>query len=322
VAVVAAGLGGADGIAVVPHTAAIGLPDAFARRIARNTQLILLEESNLAQVADPAAGAGGLESLTHELCVTAWSLFQEIEKAGGAAAALEQGLIQAMVAAVRAERDKAVAQRRDALTGTSEFPNISETPAEVLIPSPLVPSPSPPLGGEGAGSGALPEPFPRIAPLPCGRLAEPFEALRDASDGMLETTGARPKIFLANLGSLADFTARATYARNFFEAGGIEAVTNDGFGSRAEMLAAFNASGAGLACLCASDEVYAAEAAGAADALRAAGAVHVYLAGRPGQSEAALRAAGVGTFIYVGCDVVATLMAAHGILHRGIDRSI
>jgi methylmalonyl-CoA mutase len=149
-------------------------------------------------------------------------------------------------------------------------------------------------------------------PLPCRRLAEPFEALRDASDRILAATGTRPKIFLANLGRLADFTARATWAKNFFEAGGIAAVTNDGFASREAMLAAFKTSGTGLVCLCGSDETYAAEATGAAEALRAAGATHVHFAGRPGPSEAALRAAGVGTFIYVGCDVVATLTAALG----------
>jgi methylmalonyl-CoA mutase len=303
VAVAAAGLGGADSLTVVPHTAAIGLPDGFARRIARNTQLILLEESNLARVADPAAGAGGPESLTHDLCVTAWALFQEIEKAGGAAAALAQGLIQAKVAAVRAEREKAVARRMDALTGTSEFPDVAETQVEVLAPSPLVP-----------GTAVVPPAVP--APLPCRRLAEPFEALRDASDRILTTTGARPKIFLANLGRLADFTARATYAKNFFEASGIEAVTTDGFASREDMLAAFKASGARLACLCGSDEVYAAEAVSAAEALRTTGVAHIYLAGRPGPSEeAVLRAAGVASFIFIGCDVVATLTAAHDILH-------
>src|SRR5215470_204351 len=169
VAVVAAGLGGADSIAVVPHTAAIGLPDHFARRIACNTQLILLEESNLAKVGDPAAGAGGLESLTRELCMAAWSLFQEIEKAGGAAIALEQGLIQAKVAAVRTERETAIALRKDALTGTSEFPDMAAAPVEVLAPSPLLRSPCPQRGGEKSA-------------LPCLRLAEPFEALRDASD--------------------------------------------------------------------------------------------------------------------------------------------
>jgi methylmalonyl-CoA mutase len=360
-AVVSAGLGGADSIAVLPHTAAIGLPDGFARRIARNTQLILLEESNIAKVADPAAGSGGLESLTHELCVTAWSLFQDIEKAGGAAAALERGLIQAKVAAVRAEREKAIARRKDALTGTSEFPDLAEQAAAVLEMAPLA-SPSPlsapsPLVGEGRGGGAggygtsahnrttpTPDPSPaelaytqgsatsssdrsragptsvgggekkEFAALPCRRLAEPFEALRDAADRMLKNSGARPKIFLANLGRLADFTPRATYAKNFFEAGGIAAVTNDGFASHEDMLAAFKASGAKLACMCASDEVYAGEAVEAAKALGVAGAKHIYLAGRPGEMEASLKAAGVGTFIYVGCDVVATLTAAHGML--------
>jgi len=311
VAVVAAGLGGADSIAVVPYTAAIGLPDHFARRIARNTQLILLEESNLAKVADPAAGAGGPESLTHELCVAAWSLFQEIEQAGGAAAALERGLIQAMVAAVRAERERAIARRKDALTGTSEFPDIAEMPVEVSAASPLVPSPSPRKRGEGEGG--------RRTPLPCLRLAEPFEALRDASDRVLDRTGARPKIFLANLGRLADFTARATYVKNFFETGGIAAVTNDGFASHEEMLSSFNASGASLACLCSSDAVYGTEAAAVASALREAGAKHVYMAGRPGELEPMLRAAGVGTFIHVGCDLLATLTAAYAILN--LERS-
>ena len=294
VAVVAAGLGGADAITVLPFTAASGLPDAFARRIARNTQLVLLEESHLAKVSDPAAGSGGIEDLTGQLCTAAWTLFQEIEAAGGADAALAQGLIQRKVAATRTEREKNVARRRDALTGTSEFPNIHEAAVHVLGVAPR------PSGGERS-----PLALPRI------RLAEPFEALRDASDRMLSAQGARPKVFLANLGRLSDFTARTLFAKNFFEAGGIEAISNDGFAGRADMIAAFKASGAKLACLCSSDKVYAAEAVDAAKALTAAGASHIYLAGRPGELEAALRAANVQDFIYVGCDVVATLSEAH-----------
>jgi len=252
--------------------------------------------------------------LTHELCVAAWSLFQEIEKAGGAAAALEQGLIQAKVAAVRAEHETAIALRKDALTGTSEFPDIAEAPVEVLASTPLAlgtAGVSPALDTcqkEAGGTPAVP------GPLPCLRLAEPFEALRDASDRMLERTGTRPKIFLANLGRLADFTARATYAKNFFEAGGIAAVTNDGFASDEEMLAAFKSSGATLACLCSSDAVYVAEAAAIASSLRMAGAEHIYLAGRPGELEQKLRAAGVGTFIHMGCNLLAT---AQEILNLG-----
>jgi methylmalonyl-CoA mutase len=294
-AVVAAGLGGADAITVLPHTAAIGLPDRFARRIARNTQLILLEESNLAKVADPAAGSGGFESLTRALCDAAWPLFQEIEKAGGIDRALAQGLIQAKVAAVRTEREKAVARRKDALTGTSEFPDITEPPTVVLEPAPAVP--------RTAGGTAL----------PCQRLAEPYEVLRDAAD-RAAAAGTPPLVFLANLGTPVDFTARTAYAKNLFEAGGIAAVTNDGFAGLDDMAAAFKASGAAIACLCSSDEVYALQAEAAAKALRAAGAKHIYLAGRPGEREAAFTAAGIGSFIYVGCDVVAMLKAAHAVL--------
>ena len=91
VAAFSAGIGGADAITVLPFTAALGLPDAFARRIARNTQLILLDESNLARVADPAAGAGGFEALTDALCEKAWALFQEIEREGGILESLTGG---------------------------------------------------------------------------------------------------------------------------------------------------------------------------------------------------------------------------------------
>ena len=132
-----AGLGGANAITVLPHTLALGLPDAFARRVARNTQLVLLEESNLAKVSDPAAGSGGIETLTQQLCEAAWSLFQEIEKAGGVFAALEQNLIQRKVAATRAVREANIAKRRDVLTGASEFPNLHEADVAVLDAKPV-----------------------------------------------------------------------------------------------------------------------------------------------------------------------------------------
>ena len=113
---------------------------------------------------------------------------------------------------------------------------------------------------------------------------------------------------------IADFNARATFAKNFFEAGGIEAVANDGFAGRDEMVAAFKSSGAVLACLCSSDEVYAQEAAAAARDIKAAGAGHIYLAGRPGELKGELEAAGVSSFIDAGCDVLATLKTAYDIL--------
>jgi len=302
IATAAAGLGGADAITVLPFTAAIGLPDRFARRVARNTQLILLEESNLARVSDPAAGSGALEALTDQLCRAAWSLFQEIEAAGGACAALESGLIQRKVGKVREARELAIATRKDALTGTSEFPALAEVEVRVLDVTPVKTAP----------------PTAKVLsaePMPPMRLAEPYEALCDASDRLLAETGARPKVFLANLGTLAESMARSTFARNFFAAGGIEAVPHDGSG---DLAAAFQASGAKLACLCSTDDVYAREGVEAAKALSSAGAKHIYLAGKPGDQIDALTQAGVGTFVVTGSDALATLRAAYGIL--GIAR--
>lgn len=289
IATFAAGLGGANAVTVLPFTSALGLPDPFARRVARNTQLILLEESNLAKVSDPAAGSGGIEDLTDQLCRAAWMLFQEIEKTGGIASALESGLVQTKVAETRSAREKAIATRKDPLTGISEFAHLSENSIKVLQPASQV-APA----------------FPENA-LPSIRLAEPFEKLRNASDAMLKEKGARPKVFLATLGKPSDFIARVTFARNFFEAGGIEAVEFTGD----NLAESFKASGAALACLCSSDEVYAQEAASAAQALAAAGAEHIYLAGRPGD---AFRQAGIREFIYAGCDVLGTLKAAYDIL--------
>jgi methylmalonyl-CoA mutase len=118
-------------------------------------------------------------------------------------------------------------------------------------------------------------------------------------------------VFLASLGTAADFTARATFAKSFFETGGIEAIDTDGFSDPAALAAAFKSSGAALVCLCSSDKVYAAHAVAAAEALHTAGAKHIYLAGRPGDLEAALRTAGVSEFIFVGVDALAILKAAY-----------
>ncbi len=300
IAVFAAAVGGADAISVVPFTAALGLPDEFARRNARNIQLILRDESNLAKVADAAAGSGAVEDLTDQLCGAAWTLFREIEAAGGCAAALESGMIQSKVAAVRVKRQAAIASAKDVLTGVSIFPAINELQVAVLertAPRPL----------------ALTQPayisFPPLLPI---RLAEPFEALRDASDEILTTSGARPKVFLACLGTEAEFTPRAAFATNFFAAGGIEAVGGQAAASALDT--AFAASGARLACLCASDQTYESDGAAAAAVLRTAGARRIYLAGRPSALEGELRSLGVQYFIYQGCDALSQLQAAYGLL--------
>jgi methylmalonyl-CoA mutase len=118
-------------------------------------------------------------------------------------------------------------------------------------------------------------------------------------------------VFLANLGSVAAFTARANFAKNFFEAGGVEAVFGPESESMVDLVAAFRESGAKLACLCSSDRIYADAAAPAAIALKGAGAT-LYSAGRPGELESALRGAGVTEFIFVGCDMFDILQKALG----------
>jgi methylmalonyl-CoA mutase len=299
VAVASAAWGGADAITVLPFTMALGLPDRFARRIARNTQLVLLEESSLARVADPAAGSGGMEDLTDQLCRAAWQRFQQIEKAGGAWAALQQGEFQRDVAAVRAQRRTAVALRKDVIIGTSDFADLAKMLVSIVDVAPSWP---PARGAE-----------PRWEQLAPFRLAEPFEALRDAADQMCLRAGARPKVFLANLGPVSEFGARAAFAKNFFEAGGIEASTNDGYTGAEAAVSAFRQSGARLACLCSSDQIYAREASVTAKALRNAGA-SVWLAGRPGALETELRQAGVSRFIFADCNVLEALQAAHSLI--------
>ncbi len=289
VAVFSAAVGGADRISVLPFTQAVGLPDEFARRVARNTQLVLLEESNLDKVADPTAGAGGFEVLTAELCEKAWALVQASEKAGGIAQQIASGALKAEVEKAAAERAKNVARRKDALTGASEFPNIAEKPVTVLAPIPAAHAP--------AGA------------LVAHRLSEPYEALRDKSDA-LAAKGKRPSVFLANIGPIAAFTARATFAKNFFEAGGIEAPGNDGFASAEAAAEAFAASGAPIACICSSDALYAEQAEAVARALKAKGAKLVILAGRAGDKEVAYSAAGVGDYIFAGADVLGALNRA------------
>src|SRR3569833_308777 len=140
VACCAAGVGGADVVTLQPFDAALGLPDAFDRRIARNTQILLVEEGHLARVLDPAGGSWYVESLTEDLAQAAWDWFTEIERAGGLAAALDAGLVAERIGAAWSARSERLATRKDAITGVSEFPN----PTEVL---PTRRPAAPPLSG-------------------------------------------------------------------------------------------------------------------------------------------------------------------------------
>ncbi|WP_299480977.1 methylmalonyl-CoA mutase family protein [uncultured Roseibium sp.] len=332
VAVFAAGIGGADSICALPHTFAVGLPDQLARRLARNTQAILLEESNLARVKDPAAGSGAIEDRTEKLCGAAWSFFQTIEAAGGLADALDQGLVQKQIATSRDELDKNVARRKRPITGVSEFPNLSEKPVSVMSTSQTpskaktdAPRSSLPEPGTGEWTAAVKDvalkgfalsaivklPDSDSSELDTARLAEPFEQLRAAAEHVAEKTSKPPLVFLATLGSLAQYTARATWIANAFAAGGIDAVAPAVYPTFDALLEAFKESAATIACLVSSDSVYESDATDAAARLKAAGVQYLYLAGRPGEREADLKDNGVDAFVYAGCDLLEILKDAH-----------
>jgi methylmalonyl-CoA mutase len=201
VAAFSAGAGGADTVLVHPFDVAIpggfpGTAASFARRIARNTQLLLLEESHIGRVLDPAGGSWFVEDLTKGLAEQAWKHFQDIESRGGFEVARDY--VVGQIKEVAARRADDIAHRRKALTGVNEYPNLAEPP--------------------------LPQ---RDSLETVVRYAAGFEALRNRSDAFLEKTGSRPTVLLLPLGPLAEHNVRTTFATNLLASGGIEAVTED-----------------------------------------------------------------------------------------------
>lgn len=277
-----AGVGGADSVTVLPFDAALdggaaGVSKTFAARIARNTQLLLLEEAHLGRVLDPGAGSWYIEDLTKAVAAKAWEFFQEIEASGGFRSAVADGSLVAAIETTRAERDSDIAHRVTPLTGVNEFPNLAEAP--------IPPQPAP---GEGSAT--------------VYRYGRAFEALRDRSDAFLAEHDRRPTVLLVPLGSVAEHNGRTTFASNLLASGGIEAVnpgplTVDGIAAAVEASTATNrgAVPAGstpvpeevvpagstpvVAVVCGTDKRYADEAVTAVNALRAAGVTQVLLAG-------------------------------------------
>lgn len=266
--VFAAVLGGAQLVTPAAFDEAFGLPSALGRRTARNTALVLREESHLGRVLDAGGGSYYLEARTESLAREAWSRFQAIEREGGIVAAIKNGSLRQRLEATWTERAAAIAVRKIPVLGTSEFAN----------PSEKLPAPLPTTAGSGHRDG------------------EAFEALRAKVEGSRD-------VVLVTLGSPAEYRGRLGYAQAFFATAGL--ATREG----GELTPAGPHA---IAVICGSDERNAIEAAPRATELRAAGYTQIVLAGRPGALEKPLKAAGVDQFIFVGCDVIATLSALTG----------
>jgi methylmalonyl-CoA mutase len=254
-----AGVGGADTVLVYPFDVAIpggfpGMATSFARRMARNIQLLLLEESHVGRILDPAGGSWFVEDLTEQLAQQAWQHFQGIEKHGGFADAGDY--ITGQIGEIAAQRADDIAHRRTAITGVNEYPNLTEP--------------------------ALPHNDSQHSPLAAGTLARyaaAFETLRDRSDTYLDRTGSRPQALLLPLGPLAEHNIRTTFAANLLASGGIEAVNPGTVDADGVARAVADAGSPSVAVICGTDSRYGTEAAAIVEAARTAGVAHVCLAG-------------------------------------------
>ncbi|MCW2758031.1 MAG: methylmalonyl-CoA mutase [Nocardioidaceae bacterium] len=244
VASFAAGVGGADAVTVLPFDVPLGHSDAFARRIARNTSSLLIDESHVAAVTDPAGGAYAVEKLTDDLAQAGWAELGRIEESGGIRKALADGSLHARIEETVAAREKAVARRTRPLTGLSEFPHLHET---------------------------IPERQPDPTAPDVRRYGASFEALRDEP--------AATPVFLATMGTIASYTARATFAGNLLAAGGVDVVPAGPTDGVDQVLAAYD--GQPVVCLVGHDRTYGEWGAELVTALRGAGASWVIVAGKP-----------------------------------------
>lgn len=290
----AAVVAGADSVSTAPFDEPLGMPDEQGRRLARNTQLILRDESSLNRVADPAGGSYYLEQLTGDIARAAWAELQRIEALGGISRAIAQGDVARVLTETRTARDKAVRSRKLPIVGVSEFPHLGEA---------TVQREAHPVALAQAEGGVTP-------PRPV-RAAESFESLRDASDRYHAAHGARPRAFMANLGTVAEHTARSTWISNVLAVGGIEADEHRGFADATAAAELFAKAGTALAVLSGPDALYPEQVPALVAALKAKGARTVAVAGRPGEHEAAFRAAGVDLFLYAGADLFQLLKTLH-----------
>ncbi len=255
----AAGVGGAFDVTVLPFDVALadgapGVSERFAARIARNTQLLLLEESHIGAVADPAGGSWHVEHLTGALADRAWQVFQEIERAGGFESALESGVVAERIASTRTARADDIAHRRTSVTGVNEFPNLAEAP----------------IASEPVADGGL---------LPVIRYAEQFEFMRDRSDRHLAAHGERPRVFLATLGPVAEHNQRATYAKNLLASAGIDVAESGPVEDSTDLESGVRDSGSTVAVLCGADGRYERTGSDAVRALRSGDADRVFAVG-------------------------------------------
>ena len=288
----AASLGGADTIALQPFDVAFKHDDDFSRRISRNVQIILKEESYFNKVVDPAAGSYYIENLTDSLAEHAWKQFQDVEAQGGIIPLILSGEVKKAIEESCNKRNMDIATRKYILLGTNQYPNINETMLDKVEE----------------------KPEEKVEGLQPYRGAMAFEQLRLETERHAKQSG-RPKVFLLKIGNLAMRQARAGFTSNFFGCAGYEIIENAGFATVEEGIEAAKAVKADIVVVCSSDEEYATFGVEAAKAAKAAGFIFI-VAGNPTESIDALKEAGADDFIHVRTNVLECLKKYNDILCR------
>jgi methylmalonyl-CoA mutase len=296
-------IGGADAISTTPFDYFFKQPDFFSRRIARNTQIILRDESHLDHVIDPAAGSYFIENLTFDLCKSAWNLFQKVHQLGGMLEAIKSGFIQNEINKISFNRKTDYSKRKTILVGTNMYANsnedimktnginyqevykkrveyiqkyrvsgvdkkhqsildklqkIADTKSYDLVELSIEAYIDGATIGEISRSIRSYEHIKlNVEPLNFSRASEPFEELRIASEKYKEKTGNKPKVFLAIMGNLKQYKARADFSRGFFEVAGFDVIyPSNGFINTEEAVSSAIDSNAEIVTICSTDETY------------------------------------------------------------------
>ena len=287
-----AALAGVDSLEVTAFDAAYAQSNEFSGRIARNTQLVLKEESYFDRVTDPAAGAYYIENLTASIAAEAWKLFKQVEEKGGYFAALKEGFVQETLKTTAQKRDTNIATRREILLGTNQYPNFTETLDKAVRES----------GKSSCCCSAKKDEAAErtVEPIVEYRGAQAFEELRMKT----ENAGKQPSVFMLTFGNLAMCRARAQFASNFFACAGFKVVDNNRFATIDEGVAEALKSKAEIVVACSSDDEYAAAVPQINEKI--GGAAIVVVAGDPA-CKADLEAKGINHFVNVRSNVLATL---------------
>jgi methylmalonyl-CoA mutase len=284
-------LGGTDSLCVLPYNSIFAHATGFSERIARNIQVILKEEAYLDKIADPAAGSYYIENVTEKIAHQAWDLFLKIEDLGGYTQAFKKGAIQEWVGNMANERLVHIAQRKEVLLGTNQYPNANEKVKDLIVAD-LV------FGGAFQNDNLVAQPIRKI------RGAQPFEQLRLRT----ESHSHRPKVFLLTLGNITMRKARAGFASSFFACAGYEIVDNQGFEHVEQGVGAALQAKADIVVVCSSDEEYAGIVPQINEMLK--NKAILVVAGAP-QCMEELRSKGIRHFIHLRSNLLETLEGFH-----------